>query len=57
LSVEEKHHVDTSERRVIGSLLLLSGITFLVVGFHSGQLNIVLEIVREIFEAAVAGAP
>jgi len=57
LSVEERHRLDTSERRVVGSLLLLSGITFLAVGLHSGQLNTVFEIVRKIFEAAVAGAP
>jgi len=49
--------MDTSERRVIGSLLLLSGVTLLVVGLYSGQLNIVFEIVRKVFEAAVAGAP
>jgi len=49
--------LDTSERRVVGSLLLLSGITFLVAGLYGGQLNLVLEIVKKIFEAAVAGAP
>jgi len=49
--------LDTSQKRVIGSLLLLSGVTFFVVGLYSGQLNTVLEIVRKIFEAAVAGAP
>jgi len=49
--------LDTYERRVIGSLLLLSGITFLVAGLYSGQLNTVLEMIKKIFEAAVAGAP
>jgi len=49
--------MDTSERRVVGSLLLLSGITFLIAGLYSGQLNTVFEIVKRIFEAAVAGAP
>ena len=49
--------MDTSERRVIGSLLLLSGVTFLVIGLYSGQLNIVFEMVKKIFEAAVAGVP
>jgi len=57
LSVRGEVIVDMSERRVIGSLLLLSGITFLIAGLYSGQLNFVLEIVRKIFEAAVAGAP
>jgi hypothetical protein len=49
--------MDVSEQRVIGSLLLLLGITFLIVGLYSGQLETVLEIVKRIFEASVAGLP
>jgi len=49
--------LDTSQRRVIGSLLLLLGVTFLVAGLYSGQLPRVFDIVRKVFEAAVAGAP
>jgi len=49
--------MDPSERRVVGSLLLLSSLTFLTLGFHSGQLEFVLEIVKKIFQTAVAGAP
>jgi len=49
--------LDTSQRRVIGSLLLLSGVTFLIAGLYSGQLTRVSEIVRTILEAAVAGVP
>jgi len=49
--------MDLSEQRVIGSLLLLLGITFLTIGLYSGQLNTVLEIVETIFEASVAGIP
>ena len=48
--------MDPSEKRVIGSLLLLSGLTFLVVGLYTDQLNYIVEIMREIFETAVAGA-
>jgi len=49
--------MDPSEKRVIGSLLLLSGLTFLAVGFYTGQLNYIVDIMKKIFEAAVAGAP
>jgi hypothetical protein len=49
--------MDTSERRVIGSLLLLLGITFLALGLYTGQLEVVLKIVKEVFQTALAGAP
>jgi len=49
--------MEISEQRVVGSLLLLLGITFLTIGLSSGQLNTVLEIVKTIFEASVAGLP
>jgi hypothetical protein len=53
----EKSVMDLSERRVVGSLLLLSSLTFLTLGLHTGQLEFVLEIVKKIFGTAVAGAP
>ena len=49
--------MDTSERRVVGSLLLLSGLTFLVVGLYTGQLDYILDAMKKIFETAVAGVP
>ena len=49
--------MEPSEKRVIGSLLLLSGITFLVLGLYTGQLNYIMDLMKEIFETAVAGAP
>jgi hypothetical protein len=49
--------VDLSLRRVIGSLLLLLGISFLAIGLSAGQLEKVIEIVKRILEASVAGAP
>jgi hypothetical protein len=49
--------MDPSEKRVIGSLLLLSGLTFLVVGLYTGQLSYIMDIMKEIFETAIAGAP
>jgi len=49
--------MEVSQRRVIGSLALLLGVTFLVVGLQNEQINTVLTIVKRIFEASVAGAP
>lgn len=49
--------MDISEQRVIGSLLLFLGVTFLTIGLYSGQLETVLEIVKKIFGASVAGLP
>jgi len=49
--------MDISEQRVIGSLLLLLGVAFLTLGLHTGQLDTVLEIVKTVFEASVAGLP
>jgi len=54
---KEKPIMDPSERRVVGSLMLLSSFTFLTLGLHIGQLDYVLEIVKKIFETAVAGVP
>lgn len=47
--------MDQSEKRVIGSLLLLSGLTFIIAGLYTGQLDYILEFVKRIFETAVAG--
>jgi len=49
--------LDLPEKRVIGSLLLLSGLTFLAIGLYTGQLNFVLELLKKIFETAIAGLP
>jgi len=53
----EKLVMDLSERRVVGSLLLLSSLTFLTLGLYTEQLEFVIEIVKKIFGTAVAGAP
>ena len=47
--------MDPSMKRVIGSLLLLSGLTFLAAGLYTGQLDYIMEIMKEIFETAIAG--
>jgi len=49
--------MDMSERRVIGSLLLLLGLTFLTVALYTGQLQTAMEIVKKVFETAIEGAP
>ena len=49
--------MDPSEKRVIGSLLLLSGLTFLVVGLYTGQLDYIMDVMKRIFETAVGGVP
>ncbi|MEM1566587.1 MAG: hypothetical protein QW510_05865 [Candidatus Bathyarchaeia archaeon] len=41
--------MEISERRVIGALLLLLGVTMFAVGLYTGQLNVVLELLRKAF--------
>jgi hypothetical protein len=48
--------MDTSEKRIIGSLLLLLGITFLTIGLYTGQLATVLEMVKKVFTVSVLGS-
>jgi len=49
--------MDLPEKRVVGSLILLSGLTFLAIGFYNEQLTSVLELLKKIFETAIAGLP
>lgn len=49
--------MDLPLRRVIGSLALLLGVTFLTVGLYTGQLATAVQIVKRILEASIAGAP
>jgi hypothetical protein len=41
--------MDVPERRVIGALLLLTGVSFLAAGVYTGQLNTVLDLLRKAF--------
>jgi len=50
-------NMEVPERRVIGSLILLLGVTLLVIGLQSEQASTVLTIVKRILEASIAGAP
>lgn len=49
--------MDISEKRIIGSLILLTGLTFLSVALYTNQLAKIAELVKNIFEPAVAGLP
>jgi hypothetical protein len=49
--------MDLPEKRVIGSLLMLSGLTFLAIGLYNGQLTTVLDLLKKIFEVTNAGLP
>ena len=41
--------MDISERRVIGALLLLLGVSCLIVGLNTGQLSAIIELLRKGF--------
>ena len=45
--------MDVPERRVIGALLLLLGVSFLAVGAYTGQLNSVVEMLKTIFRTVI----
>ncbi|HVP41143.1 MAG TPA: hypothetical protein VMS95_04240 [Candidatus Krumholzibacteriaceae bacterium] len=49
--------MEISEKRIIGSLILLSGLSFLIIGVYSGQLGFIGEFVKNVFPPAVAGMP
>lgn len=44
--------MDISERRIIGSLLLLLGVSFLAVGIYTGQLDKIVEMLKNVFRIA-----
>ncbi len=47
--------MDLPEQRIIGSLLLLAGATFLAIGIYEDQLTTVLEIIGRVINSAIAG--
>ncbi|UCD96529.1 MAG: hypothetical protein JSV35_00285 [Candidatus Bathyarchaeota archaeon] len=49
--------VERSERRIISSLILLAGVTLLSMAVYTGQLAQVLELIKGVFEPAIAGLP
>jgi hypothetical protein len=53
----ENLSMELPQQRVIGSLILLLGVSFFIIGLQSDQFSTVLSIVKQILEAAIAGAP
>jgi hypothetical protein len=49
--------MEVAERRVIGSVILLLGVTFFIIGLQTDQTNTVLTIAKRILEASIAGVP
>ncbi|MFQ6068171.1 MAG: hypothetical protein ACE5KD_01365 [Candidatus Bathyarchaeia archaeon] len=49
--------METSEKRIIGSLILLTGLTLLSVALYTDQLAYVAKLMREVFGPAVASLP
>lgn len=45
--------MDVPQRRVIGALLLLLGVTFLVIAIQTGQLNYVAELLKKTFKPTI----
>ena len=41
--------MDISERRVIGALLLVLGVSCLIIGVYAGQLDAIIELLRKDF--------
>jgi hypothetical protein len=41
--------MDSQQRRMIGALLLLLGVSFLAVGIYTGQLNAVIQLLKKVF--------
>ena len=44
--------MDIPQRRVIGALILLLGVSFLAVGIYKGQLNAIVEMLKKVFSAS-----
>lgn len=47
--------MELPEQRIIGSLLLLAGLSFLTVGLYTDQLTTVIEIIGQVLTTAIAG--
>jgi hypothetical protein len=41
--------MDISESRIIGSLLILLGVSFLAASIHDGQINLIVEMLKTAF--------
>lgn len=45
--------MDIAERRVIGALILLTGVSFLAVGMYTGQLNALVDMLKTAFTTVI----
>jgi hypothetical protein len=45
--------MDIAERRVIGALLLLTGISALAVGMYTSQLNALVDMLKTVFTTVI----
>jgi hypothetical protein len=45
--------MDIAERRVIGALLLLTGVSFLAVGIYIDQLNALADMLKTVFTTVI----
>ena len=45
--------MDIAERRVIGALLLLTGVSFLAVGMYTDQLNALVDMLKTVFTTVI----
>lgn len=44
------NRMDVTERRLIGALLLLLGISLFAVSLYTGQLGLVIELLEKVFQ-------
>ncbi len=49
--------MEISEKRIVGALILLTGLTLLSIALYTNQLTTIIELMRNIFEPAIAGIP
>ena len=49
--------MELPERRIIGSIILLAGVTLLAVALQPDQLTRIVEMMGKVFEPALAGLP
>ncbi|MBS7625346.1 MAG: hypothetical protein QXH19_06405 [Candidatus Bathyarchaeia archaeon] len=49
--------MNKDEKRIIGLLILLLGLTTLTAGLITNQIGYIIEFMKKIFEASIAGLP
>jgi len=49
--------MESSEQRIVGSLLLLLGFTLFTIGLYTGQFSVVLDIIKRVFTTSILGLP